>query len=53
MSPKLRKRHRLVWTILAILLPVLFLLAIWSIPQPVVQETLYQSPSTETIQTND
>jgi len=45
MTPSLRKRHRVIWLILALLLPLLFGLAIWSIPKDAVQEKLYQSTS--------
>lgn len=38
MNYKQRKQHRLVWLILAVLLPALFLLAVLSIPDTAVQE---------------
>ena len=41
MTPTLRKRHRIFWMILAIVLPILFLAAILSIPDEVTQEELY------------
>ncbi len=46
MTPDLRKRHRLIWIVLAVILPVLFVLAVLVIPkQPAVQDTLYQAPA--------
>ena len=33
-----RKRHRIIWLVLAILLPVLFVLAMMSVPEMAVQE---------------
>ncbi len=41
----LRKRHRMIWLVLAIALPVLYLLAISVIPEKVTQEKLYQQPA--------
>ena len=41
MTPALRKRHRIFWMILAIVLPLLFLAAVLSIPETVTQEELY------------
>lgn len=49
MTPTLRKRHRLVWLLLAIALPVLFVLALLSIPQPVMQDTLYQPATSQNL----
>ncbi len=46
MSPSLRKRHRLIWWVLALLLPLLFIGAILVIPKPAHQDTLYQAPNT-------
>lgn len=43
MAPFLRKRHLMFWLILAIILPILFILSIMTIPEPVYQEQLYQS----------
>lgn len=40
MVPTLRKKHRIIWLILAVLLPVLFVAAVLVIPQPVYQEEL-------------
>ena len=40
MVPSLRKKHRLIWIILAVLLPVLFVAAVLVIPQPVYQDKL-------------
>ena len=42
MVPSLRKTHRWVWIILAILLPILYVAAIYVIPEEVKQETIYQ-----------
>lgn len=41
MTPALRKYHRTIWMILAIVLPLLFIAAILSIPEKVTQEELY------------
>lgn len=48
MTPSLRKRHRFIWIILAIVLPILFGLAIRGIPQPVHQKVLFQQSQIET-----
>ena len=45
MHPTLRKRHRLIWLILAIALPLLFVAALMVIPKKVNQEKLYQAPA--------
>ena len=37
-----RKRHRLIWMVMAVLLPILFILAIVWLPQEVYQEDLPQ-----------
>lgn len=42
MVPSFRKTHRRVWIILAILLPILYVAAIYMIPKEVTQETIYQ-----------
>lgn len=39
MKPSLRKRHRNMWLILAILMPVLFLLSVLVIPEKAVEKT--------------
>ncbi len=44
----LRKRHRQIWLILAIILPLLFVAAVLVIPRPVYQEKLYQNTEKET-----
>lgn len=44
----LRKRHRTIWYILAILLPILFALAIWLVPNQLYQDKLYQKPVDKT-----
>jgi len=49
MTPTLRKRHRLVWLVLAIALPLLLVLALLSIPQPAVQDKLYQPASSQNL----
>ena len=38
----LRKAHRRIWIALAVILPILFLVAILVIPDEAKQETLYQ-----------
>ena len=43
MTPSLRKRHRIIWMLLAIVLPLLFLAAVLSIPEKATQEKLYQT----------
>jgi hypothetical protein len=43
MVPSLRKKHRLIWIALAVLLPFLFVAALLVIPQPVYQDELPQS----------
>lgn len=48
MTPTLRKRHFQIWLTLAVIMPILFVLAVLVIPQPVYQDTLYQD--TETVQ---
>jgi flagellar basal body-associated protein FliL len=48
MIPTLRKRHRQIWLVLAIILPLLFVAAVLVIPRPVYQEKLYQQPAKET-----
>ena len=48
MVPSLRKTHRRIWILLAILLPILYVAAIVVIPDEVEQEVLYQdSDSTQ------
>ena len=42
MDPSLRKTHRRIWIILAIILPIIFVLAIMVIPKDAEQEVLYQ-----------
>lgn len=42
MHPALRKRHRIVWLLFAIVLPVLFIIAICNIPEKATQEKLFQ-----------
>ena len=37
-----RKRHRRIWIILAIVLPILFVLAVLAIPEKTIQNKLYQ-----------
>ena len=49
MIPTLRKRHRQIWLILAIILPLLFVAAVLVIPRPVYQEQLYQKAKKETL----
>jgi hypothetical protein len=38
MKPSLRSRHRQIWVILAILLPIGWFASVWSIPAPVRQQ---------------
>jgi hypothetical protein len=42
MDPSLRKTHRRIWIVFAVLLPVLFVVAILVIPDEAEQEVLYQ-----------
>ncbi len=42
MIPAQRKRHRIIWLVFAILLPILFVLTVLVIPKPVTQPELYQ-----------
>ncbi len=42
MKPSLRKRHRIIWLLLAVVIPVLFVLAILYLPERVYQEQLFQ-----------
>lgn len=42
MVPSLRTKHRLIWIILAVLLPALFVAAVLVIPQQVYQDELPQ-----------
>ena len=46
MIPSLRKRHRRVWLVLAIAMPLLFVAAVMVVPQPVYQDKLYQPAAT-------
>ena len=48
MHPTLRKRHRIIWIIIAVVLPLLFITAIMVIPKKVKQEKLYQTPAKTT-----
>ena len=41
MQPALRKRHKIIWIILAIVLPILFITAILNIPKKITQEKLF------------
>ena len=50
MDPSLRKTHRRIWIVLAILLPVLFVVAILVLPKDVEQDTLYQDADPAQIQ---
>ena len=50
MVPSLRKAHRRIWIILAILLPILYIAAILVIPDEVEQEILYQDLDPNQIQ---
>ncbi|MCB0618313.1 MAG: hypothetical protein KDC43_14155 [Saprospiraceae bacterium] len=36
MTPSLRRRHRLIWVVSAFLLPILFIAALWVIPEPAI-----------------
>ncbi len=47
MNLSLRKRHRQMWLVLGIILPLLFVAAVLVIPRPVYQEKLYQPPAKE------
>ena len=49
MVPAQRKRHLIIWTILAIVLPILFILSIMVIPKMVHQDQLYQEQTPKTI----
>ena len=49
MTPSLRKRHLLIWLVLAILMPVLFVAAILVSPEPAYQEELYQEPADQAV----
>lgn len=42
MTPHQRRLHRIIWLILAVVLPTLFLLEVLHIPKPVYQKQLYQ-----------
>jgi len=53
MTPTQRKRHRQIWLAFLFLLPLGFVAAVFVLPQPVAQDTLYQpsvsgEPETET-----
>ncbi|MCI4666691.1 MAG: hypothetical protein MRZ79_00920 [Bacteroidia bacterium] len=55
MNPKLRKRHRWIWMAWALILPILFALAVLLIPQQEVQNDEFpvlpdQSSHTQTTQ---
>lgn len=50
MDPSLRKTHRRIWIVLAVLLPILFIAAIMVIPDEVEQEVLYQDADPAEIQ---
>ena len=50
MDPSLRKTHRRIWIVLAILLPILFITAMMAIPDEVEQEVLYQDVDPNEIQ---
>ena len=43
MVPALRKRHRRIWLVLAVIMPLLFVAAVLVIPRPAYQNELYQS----------
>ena len=47
MVPSLRKTHRRIWILLAVVLPVLYIAAILVIPDEVTQEKLYQDETLE------
>ncbi len=49
MVPSLRKAHRRIWIILAVLLPVFYVAAILVIPNEAKQEILYQDAGPEQI----
>lgn len=51
MTPTLRKRHRLIWIILAIALPFLYTLAIVNIPQTVYDDSFPLPESHSTLDT--
>jgi hypothetical protein len=45
-----RKRHRVAWMIMAVLLPILFALAMLWLPKEVYQDQLFQSKENIQIQ---
>lgn len=48
MHPSLRQKHKMIWLIWAIVIPLLFIAAIMVIPKKVKQEKLYQAPVPKT-----
>ena len=40
MTPTLRKKHRFFWILAALILPLLFVAAVWQIPQPAYESEL-------------
>ena len=53
MIPAQRKRHFWTWLIMAILLPILFFLALSVLPKNAYQEKLYQEASPKLENTTD
>jgi hypothetical protein len=49
MDLKQRHRHRLIWGLLAILLPLLFLTALWFRPQAVTQPDPLSESKTDSL----
>ncbi|MCB0657061.1 MAG: hypothetical protein KDC57_13040 [Saprospiraceae bacterium] len=45
MRVDLQRYHRRIWIILAVLLPLIILLAVLVTPRPVVQDKLFQPPA--------
>lgn len=43
MVPALRKRHRRIWLVLAVIMPLLFVATMLVIPRPAYQDELYQT----------
>lgn len=43
MNVNQRKRHRLIWVIMAVLIPILFTLAVLWLPKEVHQDQLFQA----------
>ncbi len=53
MDTSLRKTHRRIWIVFAVILPVLFIAAVIAIPKGINQEVLYQDVDPVQLQQKD